>query len=245
MAVRVPPRAGPSSRTIRAWSALPVGSARILLNKSFQVSADVEVPKGKSSESSGPWGAATAASRSTSKDGKGRSLPATSSADRFAGRLEASPAAGKVRLRGEFSYDGGGMGKRRDARALRERREVGERPPRSNARHHARARGGSSTSVKTADPSWITRPTRARSASTAASRSVTVEIKARQATGNGRRQRLNAPLFTKVLLRPRIWPRFRRLALRDLDVLKVRRRSRSTAGCPKSRPSPRSRDGPS
>ena len=91
--------------------ALPSGSAPNLLNKSFQVTADVEVPKGASSGVVWAMGGGDGGYAIFVKDGK------AVFAGNFLGRTvtrvasKQSLAAGKATLRGEFTYDGGGMGK--------------------------------------------------------------------------------------------------------------------------------------
>jgi arylsulfatase A-like enzyme len=91
--------------------ALPSGSAPNLLNKSFQVTADVVVPKGASSGVVWAMGGGDGGYAIFVKDGK------AVFAGNFLGRTvtrvasKQSLVAGRATLRGEFTYDGGGMGK--------------------------------------------------------------------------------------------------------------------------------------
>ena len=91
--------------------ALPSGSAPNLLNKSFQVTADVEVPKGPSSGVVWAMGGGDGGYAIYVKDGK------AVFAGNFLGQTvirvtsKQPVPAGKATLRGEFAYDGGGMGK--------------------------------------------------------------------------------------------------------------------------------------
>jgi arylsulfatase len=92
-------------------AALPAGSAPNLLNKSWTVTADVEVPKGAVNGVVWAMGALDGGFTLYVRNGKpvfaGNFLGRTMS--RAAG-TNALPQ-GHVKLRGEFTYDGGGMGK--------------------------------------------------------------------------------------------------------------------------------------
>jgi arylsulfatase len=91
--------------------ALPGGSAPNLLNKSFQVSAAVEVPKGPSAGVVWAMGGGDGGYALYVKDGK--AVFAGNFLGRTVTRVTSKQplAAGKTTLRGEFAYDGGGMGK--------------------------------------------------------------------------------------------------------------------------------------
>ena len=91
--------------------ALPSGSAPNLLNKSFQVIADVQVAKAPASGVVWAMGGTDGGYAIYVKDGK------ATFAGNFLGRTVTRVTAkqplpvGKATLRGEFTYDGGGMGK--------------------------------------------------------------------------------------------------------------------------------------
>jgi len=91
--------------------ALPAGSAPNLLNKSFQVIADVEVAKAPSSGVVWAMGGSDGGYAIYVKDG--RAVFAGNFLGRTVTRVTSKQAlpAGKTTLRGEFAYDGGGMGK--------------------------------------------------------------------------------------------------------------------------------------
>jgi arylsulfatase len=109
---RPSPTAGRTSFTyFPGVAALPAGSAPNLLNKSWTVTADLEIPKGAANGVVWAMGALDGGFTLYVKNGKpvftGNFLGRTMS--RAAGP-KALPQ-GHVKLRGEFTYDGGGMGK--------------------------------------------------------------------------------------------------------------------------------------
>jgi arylsulfatase A-like enzyme len=91
--------------------ALPAGSAPNVLNKSFSVTADVTIKDGKSEGAIFSLGGSDGGYGLYVRDGKpvfagnflGRSITRATS--------DAPLPSGPVKLRGEFRYDGGGMGK--------------------------------------------------------------------------------------------------------------------------------------
>jgi hypothetical protein len=109
---RPSPTAGRTSFTYYPGvEALPSGSAPPMLNKSFTVTADVVIPKGTANGALFAMGASDGGYGLYIKDGRpafvgnylGRTITrATSSA-----ALPSGPA----KIRGEFTYDGGGLGK--------------------------------------------------------------------------------------------------------------------------------------
>jgi arylsulfatase len=109
---RPAPTAGRTSFTYYPGTeALPSGSAPNLLNKSFTVTADLEIPKGEVSGAVFSMGGSDGGYGLYVKDGR------PTFAGNFLGREVARATssallpAGPVKLRGEFTYDGGGLGK--------------------------------------------------------------------------------------------------------------------------------------
>ena len=109
---RPTPTAGRTSFTFYPGvEALPSGSAPSLLNKSFTITADLNVPKGPVNGAVFSMGGSDGGYGLYVKNGK------PTFAGNFLGRqvFRASSTtvlpAGPVKLRGEFVYDGGGMGK--------------------------------------------------------------------------------------------------------------------------------------
>jgi arylsulfatase len=91
--------------------ALPSGSAPSLLNKSWSVTADVDVPAAGANGAVFSMGALDGGFGLYVKDG--RAVFVGNYLGRAWTRVESPQAlpAGRVRLRGELAYDGGGMGK--------------------------------------------------------------------------------------------------------------------------------------
>jgi hypothetical protein len=80
-------------------------------NKSFSVTAEVEVPEAGAEGSSSPKGAASAAGRSTPRAGKAKFAYNVLGIQEFSIEADEPIPAGTHQVSMEFAYDGGGLAK--------------------------------------------------------------------------------------------------------------------------------------